>query len=304
MMSSTTRVFRPEWLVIVGRAARSRRGAIGLTIAGIVFLIAFVGPWVAPYSPITTVTEAFASPSWAHPLGADGLGRDVFSRVLAGGWKLLIIAGAATTFGMALGVALGVTAAYYGRATDGLIMRVVDVFLAFPQLVFGLLLVSLIGPEVWLIVVAVGISHAAQVARVIRSVSIDVCERNFVKAVELMDVPTPKVIIGEVIPNLVSVVMVDIGLRFTYSIMIIAGLSFLGFGIQPPEANWGLMIDENRIGLLVNPWAVVVPVALVALVTIGLSTFTDAIARASLGVNRPAEELAMTSGIVLDDGKL
>src|SRR6202042_1930950 len=278
---------RREWLVILKQAARSRRGAIGLSIAGVVILIAVIGPLVAPHSATA-------------PVGGGVLGRDVLSRVLHGGLVLLGLAAAATALGVAAGVMLGIAAAYYGRWTDGIIMRTVDVFLAFPQLVFALLLVSVVGPKLWLIVIAVGISHTPQVARVIRSVALDVCERDYVKAVELMDTPARKVMFGEILPNLLSVVMVELGLRFTYSIIIIAGLSFLGFGIQPPAANWGLMINENRIGMVVNPWAVVVPAALIAILTIGLNTFTDAIARASLGVDRPAEEMVVATGVILD----
>ncbi|HLH67384.1 MAG TPA: ABC transporter permease [Solirubrobacteraceae bacterium] len=291
---------RREWLVILGRAARSPRGAVGLVLSGLVVALAIVGPFVAPYSPTQTVTATFATPSGAFPLGSDVLGRDVLSRTLAGGWELLAVAAAATILGVSLGVILGISAAYLGRYTDGLIMRIVDIFLAFPQLVFALLLVSVVGPKIWLIIVAVGISHAPQVARVLRSVALEVCERDFVKAVELMDTPAPKVMFGEVLPNLLSVVMVELGLRFTYSILIIAGMSFLGFGIQPPAANWGLMIQENRIGLVVNPWAVIAPTALIAILTIGLNTFTDAVARASLGVDRPADEVAATAGIALE----
>jgi peptide/nickel transport system permease protein len=106
--------------------------------------------------------------------------------------------------------------------------------------------------------------------------------------------------VGEVLPNIVPIVMVEFGLRFTYSILIIAGMSFLGFGLQPPTPNWGLMINENRIGLVVNPWAVIVPTALIAILTIGLNTFTDAIARASLGVDRPVDEVAATTGITVE----
>jgi peptide/nickel transport system permease protein len=292
---------RREWLVILKRATRTRRGAIGLTLAGFVVLLALVGPLLAPHSPTAPVAPfPFSKPSSAAPLGGDVLGRDVLSRVLAGGAVLLGIAAAATAVGVAAGVILGIAAAYYGRWTDGIIMRTVDVFLAFPQLVFALLLVSVLGPKLWLIVVAVGVSHAPQVARVIRSVALDVSERDYVKAAELMDAPAREVMLGEILPNLLSVVMVEIGLRFTYSILIIAALSFLGFGIQPPAANWGLMINENRIGLVVNPWAVVVPAGLIALLTIGLNTYTDAIARASLGVNRPAEEMVVATGIVLN----
>lgn len=292
---------RREWLVILKRATRSRRGAVGLSLAGFVVLLALIGPLIAPHSPTAPVTLfPFSKPTSAASLGSDVLGRDVLSRVLDGGAVLLGIAAAATAIGVAAGVILGIAAAYYGRWTDGIIMRTVDVFLAFPQLVFALLLVSVVGPKLWLIMVAVGISHAPQVARVIRSVALDVCERDYVKAVELMDTPARKVMFGEILPNLSSVVMVELGLRFTTSIVIIAGLSFLGLGIQPPAANWGLMINENRIGLGVNPWAVVVPASLIALLTIGLNTYTDAIARASLGVDRPAEEMVVATGIILD----
>jgi peptide/nickel transport system permease protein len=296
-----TRGTRREWLVILKRATRSRRGAIGLALAAFVLLLALIGPLIAPHSSTAPVTLfPFSKPSSAAPLGGDVLGRDVLSRVLDGGAVLLGIAAAATAFGVAAGLILGIAAAYYGRWTDGIIMRTVDVFLAFPQLVFALLLVSVVGPKLWLIVFAVGISHAPQVARVIRAVALDVCERDYVKAVELMGTPGLKVMSSEILPNLLSVVMVELGLRFTYSILIIAGLSFLGFGIQPPAANWGLMINENRIGLVVNPWAVIVPTGLIALLTIGLNTFTDAIARASLGVDRPAEEMVVATGIILE----
>ena len=291
---------RHEWLVILGRAARTPRGAAGLTVSGLVVLLALIGPFIAPHDPTTSVAQTFGSPGSGNGLlGADVLGRDVLSRVLAGGWLLLAVAAAATALGVVLGVMLGISAAYAGRWKDSLIMRVVDVFLAFPQLVFALLLVSVAGTHIWLLMLAVGLSHAPQVARVVRSAALDVCERDFVKAVELYDTPSLRVMTGEVLPNILSVVMVEFGLRFTYSILIIAGMSFLGFGLQPPTPNWGLMINENRIGLVVNPWAVIVPAALIAVLTVGLNTFTDAIARASLGVDRPVEEAAVTTGITM-----
>ena len=291
---------RREWLVILKRALRTPRGYIGLTVAGLVVLLAIVGPWLAPHNPTLTVTETFGTPGGGNGLlGGDVLGRDVFSRVLAGGRTLLGMAAAATVLGVGLGVWLGVTAAYLGKWRDGLIMRVVDVFLAFPQIVFALLLVSVAGSHAWLVILAVGISHAPQVARVVRAAALDVCERDFVKAVELYDTPSFRVIAGEVLPNILSVVMVELGLRFTYSILIIASMAFLGFGVTPPAANWGLMINENRIGLVVNPWAVIVPAGLIAVLTVGLNTFTDAVARASLGVDRPAEEAALITPVQL-----
>ena len=167
-----------------------------------------------------------------------------------------------------------------------MLMRAVDVLLAFPQIVFALLLVSIAGPKVWLIVVAVAIAHAPQVARVMRSAALDVCERDFVKSAELIALRASRLMVGEILPNLTSPLMVETGLRLTYSIVLISGLSFLGFGLQPPSPNWGSMINENRVGLVGNPWAVIAPVALIAILTVGMNTFTDAIARVSLGVDR------------------
>jgi peptide/nickel transport system permease protein len=287
------RLERHPWLSVLWTAARTPRGAVGLSLAGLVVLIAVAGPSVSPKSPYALVTLPFAKPSSHFPLGGDYLGRDVLSRVLNGGWELLLMAAAATVLGVAVGAAAGMSAAYLRGASDGLIMRTVDVILAFPQLVFALLLVSLLGPKVWLIVLAVGLSHAPQVARVIRSATLDVSERDYVKVAELQGMKPAKVMSREILPNLISPLMVEAGLRLTYSIVIMAGLSFLGFGQQPPAANWGLMINENRAGLPLNPWAVIVPAALIALLTIGTNTFTDAIARVTIGVDRRPEEAAL-----------
>ena len=284
------RLRRREWLAVLGAAARSRRGRIGLSVAAIVLLVAVIGPFVAPYSSTEFVSGTFEPPSAHFWLGTEVLGRDVLSRVLDGGWLLLAVSAAATVLGVAVGALAGIMAAYYRGWRDGLIMRIVDILLAFPAIVFALLLVSIAGPKIWLVVVAVAATHAPQVARVMRSSALDICEKDFVKAVELNRIPSRKIIQGELLPNLVTPLMVETGLRMTWSIVIIAGLSFIGFGLQPPAPSWGLMLNENRIGLVSNPWCMIVPAALIALLTIGLNTFTDAVARVSIGVERPVGE--------------
>ena len=284
------RLRRHEWLAVLGAAARSKRGMMGLSVALLVVAVAVVGPFVAPHSATEFVSSTFSPPSAEYPLGTDVLGRDVLSRVLDGGWLLLAVAAAATVLGVAVGAVAGITAAYFKGWRDGLIMRIVDVILAFPAIVFALLLVSIAGPRLWLVVVAVAATHAPQVARVMRSAALDVCEKDFMKAVELMRIPSRKIIRGEILPNLVTPLMVEIGLRLTWSIVIIAGLSFIGFGLQPPAPNWGLMLNENRVGLVSNPWCIIVPATLIALLTVGMNTFTDAIARVSIGVERPVGE--------------
>lgn len=277
---------RREWAVTLRRAASLPRGRVGLGLIAIVVAVAIIGPFVAPHSDTASLVGPYSTPSSQAVLGGDELGRDVLSRVLHGGWVLLVMAFAATVLGVAAGSACGVAAAYLRGRFDGLIMRTVDVILAFPQIVFALLLVSIIGPKLWLIVLAVGFSHAPQVARVMRSAALDISERDFVKASELLGTPRRRIMTREILPNLISPLMVEGGLRLTYSIVIIAGLSFLGFGQAPPAANWGTMINENRSGLVLNPWAVIVPAALIAVLTIGTNTFTDAVARVSIGIDR------------------
>jgi peptide/nickel transport system permease protein len=287
------RMRRHQWASVLWTAVRTPRGTIGLALASVIVLIAVIGPFVAPHPPTALVTLDYAKPGGKFLFGGDGLGRDVLSRVLTGGWVLLVMALAATAIGITAGAAAGISAAYLRGSTDGIIMRTVDVILAFPQLVFALLLLSLIGPKPWLIVLAVGVSHAPAVARVLRSATLDISERDYVKVVELQGMRPARIMTKEILPNLVAPLMVEAGLRLTYSIIIIAGLAFLGFGQPPPTANWGLMINENRVGLSLNPRAVIVPAVLIALLTIGTNTFTDAVARVAIGVDRRPEEAAL-----------
>jgi peptide/nickel transport system permease protein len=308
MAASTSAVPRPgrppapgirrhQWVWVVRAAVRTPRGAIGLGLTSFIVLIAVIGPSVAPHSPEALLTTELAKPSGHFPLGSDFLGRDVLSRVLNGGWILLVMGVAATAIGVSSGAIAGMSAAYLRGRSDGIIMRTVDVILSFPQIVFALLLLSMFGPRLWLIVLAVGLSHAPQVARVLRSATLDVSERDFVKVAELQGMRSGTIMRKEILPNLISPIMVEAGLRLTYSIIIMAGLAFLGFGQPPPAPNWGYMINENQIGLAVNPWAVIVPAALIALLTIGTNTFTDAVARVALGVERRPEEAVLITDL-------
>jgi peptide/nickel transport system permease protein len=268
---------------LVRSALATPQGAIGATLALLVVLTAAVGPFVEPHSTTSFVTTPFAKPSSTALLGGDVLGRGVLSRLLGGGWELLLMGLVATLIGVGLGTIVGVVAAYRGGTVDALLMRAMDVVLAFPQIVLALLLLSVIGPKIWLIVIAVAVGHVPQIARVMRSAALDVCERDFVQSADLIGLPAWRTMAQEILPNLTSPLMVELGLRMTYSISIIASLSFLGFGVQAPKADWGVMINENRVGLEANWLATLAPVILLALLTVGLNMFTDSVARAALG---------------------
>lgn len=229
-------------------------------------------------------------------LGSDGLGQDVLSRLLYGGRKLLVLAALATALALVVGSLVGVTAAYRRGWVEAALMRSVDVLLAFPQLVFVLLVVSVLGTPDWLLVLSVALAQAPQIARVVNAAAQDVCERDFVQAVGLWGVPPRKVIIRHVLPSLSTPLAVETGLRLSFSIVIISGLNFLGFGVQPGDPSWGVMIDENRLGMSSNPWGVVAPALVLALLAIGTSLFTDAFARAAFGEDR-ADSTAIGAGI-------
>ena len=275
-----------QWTQLMRATLRMWRARIGLVIVAILVLIALAGPLIAPHSPTTFIAAPNSPPSSHALFGADSLGRDVWSRFLYGGRSVLGLAVAATIVGVGLGLLIGLTAAYAGGAVDEALMRVADVFMAFPQIVLALLLVAAFGPKLWLIVLTVGISHAPRVARVMRGAAQQVVERDFVKAAEAVGEPRRRIILGELLPNVTSPLLVEIGLRLTYSIGLIAAISFLGFGLQPPSADWGLMINENRLAVTAQPWGVLLPVLAIALLTIGTNLVTDGIARAAIGIDR------------------
>jgi peptide/nickel transport system permease protein len=256
---------------------------VGAFLALLVILIAFIGPLVGA-SPLAFTTSPFSPPGGSNGLlGGDDLGRDVLARTLSGGWELLLMAIATTVIAVLLGAVVGVTAAYRRGAFDTVVMRIADVILAIPQLVFALVILSMIGPKWWLIVLAVAAAQAPQVARVMRAAAQDVCERDFVKVVAAWGVPPRTVIRRHVLPSLLTALMVEFGLRLSFSIVIIAGLNYLGLGTQPPSPNWGVMISENQVGLASNPWGVLAPAILLGVLAVGTNMFADAIARVNVG---------------------
>jgi peptide/nickel transport system permease protein len=276
-------------LALLADAARLGRTRVGLAIVAVIVVIALAGPLVAPHSPTEFVAAPNSGPGGEAAVGADALGRDVLSRFLNGGRTVLWLAAAATLLGMVAGVVVGLIAAYARNWLDDVLMRANDVLLAFPQIIFVLLAVSAIGPKLWLIVLTVGLTHAPRVARVMRGAALEVVERDFVKSAEVVGEKRWRIVFGELLPNVTSPLLVELGLRMTYSIGLVAGISFLGFGLQPPTADWGLMINENRLSITVQPWAVLLPVAAIGLLTVGTNLVTDGLSRALAGIDRRAD---------------
>ncbi len=259
------------------RALRQKRLAVGLTITVVVVLFALIGPLFSPYGENEVAGAPFSSDG---VLGTDYLGQDVLSRLMYGGTQVLIIALLGTVLGMVVGVLIGVVAAYAGGWWDEVVMRINDVLLAFPQILLALLVLTAINqPKAWMIIVLVGLSHAPRVARLARGVALGIVSRDFVYAAEALGEKRTRVIVAEVLPNMNAPLLAEAGLRLTYSIGLVAALGFLGFSTDPGAANWGQMINENRLAMATQTWAVLAPVLIIGVFTVGTNLMADGIAQ-------------------------
>lgn len=274
-MSSTAQV--PSTPSFFQRARRQKRFVFGFGVTLLVIAFAVLAPLFSPYGEKET-----AGPPYSHKglFGTDYLGQDVLSRLMHGGQTVLVISVLATLLGMVVGVLVGIVAAYAGGWWDEVIMRLNDVLLAFPQILLALVvLTALRNPASWVIVVLVGMSHAPRVARVSRGVALGVVSRDFVVAAEALGERRTRVIVAEVLPNMTGPLLAEAGLRLTYSIGVVAALGFLGFAADPGSANWGQMMNENRLGLATQPWAVLAPVLMIAIFTIATNLMADGLAQ-------------------------
>jgi peptide/nickel transport system permease protein len=255
---------------------------VGVAILGFVIGVALIGPYAAPHSPTQSIGAILTGPSSAAPLGTDYLGRDVLSRLLYGGRSVIGLAAGATGLAYLLGLTIGLIAGYSRSIVDPLLMRTVDVLLAFPPLLFLLVLIAGAGQSVGVLILGVAIIQAPGISRIVRTATLEVSLRGYVEAAIARGERSIAVVAREVLPNILGPVLVDAGLRFTFSILITASVIYLGLGLQPPSSNWALMIGENRQYISLNYLAVVAPAAMIALLTIGVNLTGDAIAR-SLG---------------------
>jgi len=271
---------------LIRQAMKLRRTQIGVTLSLLLIAVALFGPFVAPFGS----TEYVEMPNTLNVpgtlLGTDYFGQDVLSRFLFGGRTILILAVIATSIGITLGTTLGLSAAYLRGRYDEIIMRALDVILSFPQVLLSLVVISMFGPSNVLIICTVGLSTTPRIARIIRGAAISVVERDFISAAEALGETRKRVVFAEVLPNVTSSLLVEMNLRLTYSVGLIASLAFLGFTPEPNAANWGLMIQENRVALTEQPWGVVLPTIALALMTIGTGLVGDGLSRVSAGIDR------------------
>jgi len=233
---------------------------LGLVLLVLILLVTIFAPLIADHEPnAITMTGSLAPPQSGHLLGTDSIGRDVFSRVLYGGRVSLMVAIPSVALALVLGLLLGIPAGYLGGKVDQTIMRVLDVFFAFPGVLLALVIVTILGPNIRNLILTIGILYAPRMARIVRAPTLSTKSLDFVEAARSIGANDLRIVLRHVLPNVSSPVIVDVSLALGQVILTETALSFLGMGPPPPAASWGSMLSQSRQFMEFASWTVLAP---------------------------------------------
>ncbi len=273
-----THVADSQWAIALRRLRRHRLAVVGLWVIVALYAVALLAPLLAPHDPIAQpdiVRLAYQPPSGAYPLGTDRFGRDVLSRILYGARISLAIGLIATAISVTLGTAIGAAAGYFGRRVDTVLMRLTDIVLAFPRLILLILIVALFEPSLTVIIVVLGLTQWPSTTRIVRGEVLSLREREFVQAARALGFANGRVILRHVLPNVLAPIIVTATLGIGNTIVLEAGLAFLGLGIQPPTPTWGEMVSAGRDNLLGAWWVATFPGLTIVTVVLAFNLLGD-----------------------------
>jgi peptide/nickel transport system permease protein len=263
---------------VLRRALRQSRAKVGLCLVVLFLLLTLLAPVIAPYDPFDQdLSSALAAPGGEHPFGADQYGRDVLSRVIYGTRTALLAIVMADGLALVLGGSLGLVAGFAGGKVDSLIMRVVDVLLAFPYLLLALVIVAALGPSLTNSIIAIGIIYTPQYARVMRGQVLAVQTADYIVAAQSIGAGRLRVMLRHILPNSFSPVLVLATLQAGGVVVETAGLSFLGLGAQPPSPDWGALLADGHGYFLTAWWMATFPGLAIFLVVVGFNLLGDAL---------------------------
>lgn len=262
---------------VLRRILGDRTASLGLALVAFFVVAALAAPLLARHDPIALSGVRLAPPSWDHPLGTDGLGRDLLSRLLFGARLSLGTAFLAAALVTTLGVVLGTVAGFYRGLTDTLIMGVVDVILAFPGLVLALVIAGLLSPGILTVMLALVTVWWVSYARIIRGLVIAVREREFVASARALGASNLRIVWRHILPHVLPPVIVLVTLEMGSLILAISALSFLGLGAQPPTPEWGAMLNDGRAYFFSDPRVILIPGVVISLVVLGFNLLGDGI---------------------------
>ncbi len=248
------------WRIALRILVRNRVAMSGLAILTLMALLALMAPAIAPYDPdAVDILHQLEAPNKVHLLGTDLYGRDIFSRILYGGRITLVVGLISVGIAASVGIVLGLISGFYGGAVDSVIMRLVDVLLAFPRILLALSIVGMLGPGLLNVMVAVGIAGITGYARLVRGSVLSAKENVYVEAARVVGCPDRIILRRHLLPNIIGPVIVLATLDVAAAILSASSLSFLGLGVQPPTAEWGAMLNEGRQYLRTAPWITLFP---------------------------------------------
>ncbi len=248
---------------------------IGLVLTALFVFTAIFAPLLAPHGMGEIVGDVWEPMSAQHWLGTDNLGRDLLSRMIYGARTTVFIAAMATALSFSLGAILGFTAAVVGGWFDMVTSRFVDLLMSIPTLIFGLVVLSVLPSTVLILILVMGILDSTRVYRLSRAVAVDINVMDFVEAAKLRGEGRLWIIFREILPNALSPLISELGLRFIYAVLFLSALSFLGLGVQPPDADWGGMVKENKEGIVFGIPAALIPAAAIAALAISVNLVAD-----------------------------
>ncbi|MCB1336364.1 MAG: ABC transporter permease [Maritimibacter sp.] len=248
---------------------------IGLFFTGVYFFTAVFAGLIAPYGVADIVGGVWEPASSQFLLGTDSIGRDLLSRMIYGGRTTILIATAATLLSFVTGSLLGFTAAVVGGWVDQLLSRGVDLVMAIPTLIFALIVLSVMPVSIPVLILVMGLLDATRVFRLSRAVAVDIAVMDFVEAARLRGEARGWVIFHEILPNALSPLVAEMGLRFIFMVLFISTLSFLGLGVQPPLADWGGIVKENKDGIVYGVGAALAPAVAIATLAISVNLVAD-----------------------------
>lgn len=262
--------------LLLRRLWRNRLAATGATLFATVLILAVLAPKISPHSPeVMSLSERLASPSRSHLLGTDEMGRDVFTRVLYGARISLSIGFAGILLGGLAGTVIGMCSGFFGRGLDLLVMRIIDVALAFPAILQAILIITVLGPGLQSVVVAIAMFSIPIYARVVRGAVLSLKQMEYIEAARAVGNSEIRVITGHVLPNTVPLLIVQTSLMLANAVLVASSLSFLGLGAQPPTPEWGAMLASSRAYMRTAPWVSVFPGLAITLTVLGLNLFGD-----------------------------
>jgi peptide/nickel transport system permease protein len=248
---------------------------IGAFIVLLALIAILFAPWVAPYPQTKIVGGVWDPPNARDLLGTDSIGRDMLSRLIYGGRTSVTIALVATTLTMIIGVGLGFLAVATNRVVDNILSRIIDVMLAMPILIFALMVFAVLGTSIPIMIITISTLESTRVFRLARAVAMNITVLDYVQVARLRGEGVGWVIFREILPNALPPLIAEFGLRFCFTFLFIASLSFLGLGIQPPAADWGSMVHDNAQAISFGGYAPLFPAGAIALVTIGVNLIVD-----------------------------